>query len=185
MTNKLSFLLLLAVLFLSYSCDDDDDPVIENEEEVITTVVLTMAPADNQGATVIYTFSDPDGDGGNAPTITTSGGPLAANTTYNTTVLFSNPDEDITEEVREEDDEHQVFYLVSGGLNLDLAYADQDGDGNPLGLMTTATTGAASTGMIQVVLRHEPTKGSAVGITDLAAAGGETDIEVNFQATIQ
>lgn len=178
------FLLAFGVLFLAQSCDDDEAPVIENEEEVITRVTWTLTPDDAANETVVFSFVDTDGDGGNAPDITTTG-TLAANATYDGAVTFANEDEQITPEVMEEDDEHQVFYPVAGGLNLTVSYDDMDDDGNPLGLQTEVSTGAASTGTVTVVLRHEPMKGAAATIDNPAAAGGETDVEVTFSGTIQ
>ena len=183
MTNKFSLLLTFLLLTLAFACEGDDDPVIENPEELITGVTLTLASASN--GTVVYTFSDPDGEGGNDGTTSVSGGPLMANTVYNATVSFAAPDEIVDTEIREEDEDHQVFYVVSGGLDLSFSYEDADGDGNPLGLITTVQTGAASTGDIRVVLRHEPMKGPSLGIADFVAAGGESDADVTFQATIQ
>jgi hypothetical protein len=180
----LLYILPLFVLTL-ISCDPDDpDPV--NEEEVITTLTYTLQPTAG-GSPVVFSFRDIDGDGGLDPMI--SAGSLAANTEYNGSVTLLNetedPAEDITEEVREEDDEHQLFYVISGA-NANIIYLDQDGDGNPLGLMTRLTTGEASTGTITVILRHEPDK-SVLGAdpNDPVLAGGETDIEVTFNLDIQ
>ena len=116
-------------------------------------------------------------------------GTLAANTTYSGSLEFLNqsetPAEDITEEVAEEDDEHQVFY-ASTVAGLSVAYNDADDDNNPLGLATTLTTGDAGTGTMTITLRHEPNK-SAAGVSDgdIANAGGETDIEVTFDVVVQ
>ena len=184
-------LYFLPFLLLVVGCDDDDDPVIENEEEVITDGVLQLTPA-NGGAAIRLVFSDPDGEGGNDAVIT--GGTLAASTTYNGRLILTNNQEDgattgnISDEVREEDEDHQVFYLVAGLPGTTVAYDDAetvDDDGNPLGLLTTLTTGTAGSGMLTVVLRHEPTKGAGVGISDVDSAGGETDIEVEFPLTVQ
>ena len=81
--------------------------------------------------------------------------------------------------------EHQFFFTATGA-NLTVGYADEDDNGNPLGLVTTLTTSDASSGTIQVVLRHEPDK-SATGVQsgDITNAGGETDIEVTFDITLQ
>jgi hypothetical protein len=139
------------------------------------------------GDVVSLVFSDPDGDGAIAPTIT--GATLAANTVYNAVITLLNesvsPAEDITEEVEAEQEEHQFFFSTSGSLNLTVSYADQDADGNPLGLLTTCTSGASSSGDLTVILRHEPNK-NAEGVKDgdLTNAGGETDIEVTFPITI-
>lgn len=175
------FSLLLAVTIVT-SCDDDDpEPV--NEEELITTVNVTFTNQADQSV-VTATFRDLDGDGGNAPVITNP--TLDANANYSVTVEFldesdANDVEDITEEVEEEGDEHQVFFVVGSGLNFTYTYGDTDGAGNPLGLIGTGATGAAGSGNLNIVLRHEPTKPN----TGLSDAGGETDIDVTFNVTIQ
>ena len=181
--NPWAILSLSLALVVMTGCDDDDpEPV--NDEELITTVTVTFTNTADQSV-VTATFRDTDGDGGNAPDITQPGA-LAADATYNVTIAFLDESdasdvEDITEEIDEEADEHQVFYVTSTGLNLTYAYGDTDGDQNPLGLVGTMTTGAASTGTLNIVLRHEPTKPN----TGLGDAGGETDIDVTFNVTIQ
>jgi hypothetical protein len=181
--NFYLFLSLFLIVFLT-GCDDDDDPIIENEEEVITRVVWTLTPTDVNNETVTLSFVDTDGDGGNAPVISSTG-TFAANATYDGAVTFANEEEQITPEIVEEDDEHQIFYVFAGAASLSAVYADSDGDGNPIGLLTTVTTGDASTGTAQIILRHEPMKGSSATIDNPAAAGGETDVEVTFDVTIQ
>lgn len=176
--------LLFASLFVFSSCEKKDpEPV--NEEEVITTLTYTLTPGGG-GTPVVLSFKDLDGDGGNAPTIT--GGTLAANTVYNGAIVLLNetesPAENVTEEIEEKDDEHQFFFQASGA-NVTVAYADSDGT-NPVGLATTVTTGDASSGTLTVTLRHEPAKDAAgVAAGDIANAGGETDIEVTFNVTVQ
>ena len=180
------FSLLLAVTVVT-SCDDDDpEPV--NEEELITTVNVTFTNEADASDVVVASFVDADGEGGNAPVITNP--TLSANASYSVSIEFLNesesPAEDITEEVAEEDYEHQVFYVVGSGLNLTYLYTDEDRDGNPLGLSGTGTTGGASTGNLTVLLLHEPDKSAAgVGEGDPSNAGGETDVEVTFNVTIQ
>lgn len=186
--TKLSILLSLLMVALVWSCDNDDpEPV--NEEELITTVNVTFTNALDASDVATATFSDADGDGGNAAIITNP--TLRANTTYTVTIEFldeSDPSdvEDITEEIEEEDDEHQIFFVAASGLNFQYSYEDQDGDGNPIGLTGTATIGAVSTGNLVVTLLHEPDK-SATGVSagDPSNAGGETDVEITFNVTIQ
>jgi hypothetical protein len=166
------------------SCSNDDDaPAPVNEEEVITTITVVMTPAGG-GTAVTLQSRDLDGDGPDAPVVTVSGA-FAANTTYNGAITLLNetetPAEDVTLEVEEEDDEHQFFYTVGGGLNFTTVYTNFDGNNNPLGTAFDATTGAASTGTVTFTLRHEPTKPN----TGLGDAGGETDIEVTFDVAIQ
>lgn len=174
---------IIAGLTLSACSNDDDNNTPEevNEEEVITTVTLTLVPQGG-GDTVVLISNDPNGTGA---TITPENAQLAADTNYSGVVSFTNitvaPVEDITEEVIEEADEHQVFYIPSGSLNLTAAYEDTDGNGNPLGVLTTMNTGAASTGTLTVVLRHEPNKPNDGTLAD---AGGETDVTTTFTFTI-
>ena len=184
--NKAAWMLPIILVFTFSSCEKDDpDPI--NEEEVITTLTYTLTPQGG-GAAVVLSFQDLDGDGGNTPVITT--GNLAANTTYSATLQLFNevasPAEDITVEVLAEAADHQFFYASTSALNASVSYSDEDGDGNPVGVASTVTTGAASSGNLTITLRHEPDKFAAgVADGDIANAGGETDIEVTFSVTIQ
>lgn len=167
------------------SCSDDD-PIIENEEELITTVIYRMSPVGG-GSDVEFQFSDPDGDGGEAPTISSEA--LAANTAYTGSLIFLDESgeetEDITEEIEEEDEEHQVFYVVTGN-SLQISYNDMDEDGNPIGLSTTVNATDSGTGNLTIILRHEPIKtNSGVADGDPTNAEGETDIEVTFNYTVE
>ncbi len=175
-------LLALIAVFGFWSCSDDDDPAPIDEEETITT--LTAVLAETGGSTVTLQSRDLDGDGPDAPVITVSG-PLAANTSYAGAITLLNetesPAENITEEIEEEDDEHQFFFATTGNIN-SVTYADQDGDGNPVGLSFVLTTGDAGAATITITLRHEPKKPNDGTLSD---AGGETDIAQSFTLDIQ
>jgi hypothetical protein len=183
--------LVLSSIFISLitivSCSDDpEDPIVENEEEVITTLTYTLTPSEG-GSAVVLTYQDLDGDGAGEPTITN--GTLSASTVYSGVLTLFNetedPAESITEEIDEEDDEHQ-FFFSSTITDLQVAYADTDGDGNPVGLATTLTTSAAGSGTLTITLRHEPEKSaSGVASGDITSAGGETDISVTFTITVE
>ena len=169
---------LLAILFISTftftACSDDDhDHDHDHEEELITTVTYTLT---NGTDIVTMIYSDEDGDGGNPATYNISG-PLTANTIYTGVMKLENttesPAEDITEEVKAEGDEHEFFYVSTVGR---ITKTDVDANNNSLGIETTLTTGAAGTGAITIVLKHEPKKPNS-GLTD---AGGSTDVEVTF-----
>lgn len=185
-TNFMYPLVAICAIFL-FGCEKEpDEPEITNEEEVITTLTYTLTPVGG-GDVVVLQFKDLDGDGGNDPIITTD--TLMADTMYTGVIQLlnetENPAEDITEEVREEDEEHQ-FFFESSTSGLSVAYKDQDADGKPVGIESTLTTGNAGTGILKVTLRHEPSK-SAMGVStgDITNAGGETDIEVSFPIIIQ
>ena len=176
-------LLSLPILVLTGCLDDDADPV--NDEEVITNVTWTLTPRNAANATVVAEFDDPDGDGGNAPTVTVSG-PLVAGETYVGSLDLSNPDENIAEEVRDEDEEHQVFYEVSSpSLSVTYDGSDIDDNGRPLGLLTNVVASVAGTSSVTITLKHEPNK-EATGLTISTpdAAGGETDVEVVFSLAV-
>ncbi len=188
--KTLHYALSLCLIGFSITACNNDDDIADGggEEELITTVSLTLADG---GTITILTFRDLDGPGGTDAVVTS--GTLAANNTYSFSTNFRNetasPTELVTDEIRDEDEAHQVFYIPSG-LNLDVMYSDdateRDEDGNPIGLVGTIVTGDASTGTLQVVLRHEPNKGAAgVPAGNIDNAGGETDIEVSFPITIQ
>lgn len=180
MKSNFKYLLvgLLSVVIISCS-KDDDSPEPINEEEVITTMTVVLNPGN-----ITLKSQDLDGDGPNAPNVTVSGN-LSANTTYTGSVTFLNelesPAEDITEEVEEEDDEHQVIF-VSSGVALSVSDLNTDGNGNDLGTQFSLSTAAAGSGTLRIVLRHEPTKPND---GTLAGAGGETDIDVSFNVTVE
>ena len=178
-----SFFALCALIFTSCSDDDDATPDPINEEEVITTMIVTLV--DDNGTTKTMKVTDADGDGPLDPVFDVDA--LDANKTYTGSIEFLNEleGEDITAEVAEEDDEHQVFYVPSSSLNISVAYNDQDADGNPVGLDFTLTTTDASDGTLTVSLVHEPNKDAAgVSDGDPTNAGGETDVEAVFEVDI-
>ncbi len=184
-TMKNSIQILAAVALLSIaSCSDDDDVTIINEEELITTVELELTNQADATNVALFKSVDSDGDGPNAPVITITG-TVNANATYDGTVRFLNesiaPSENITEEVIEEADEHEVFY-ISTLSDVSIAKIDVDSNGNPLGVQTTFQTGAVGTGVLNVVLRHEPTKPND---NTLSGAGGESDVEVAFTFEVE
>lgn len=194
---------LLALPLLA-ACGEDDDHGHGHEQEVITTVTLTFTPPGG-GAPIVAEFDDPDGDGGAPPTVDAI--TLEAGTTYAVTVGFENrleaPAEDITLEIRDEAEDHQVFFTgtaVDGPASAQPAaplahtYVDTDADGLPLGLANQIVA-SAGTGQLTLTLRHLPAvNGVATKTADLAtqvrehgfaAIGGETDAQVTFDVTVQ
>ncbi|APZ48141.1 type 1 periplasmic binding fold superfamily protein [Polaribacter reichenbachii] len=181
-TIKLLAILFISALTLSSCSDDDhDDDDHDHEEELITTVNYTLTNGDD---VVTLSFVDLDGEGGADGTYTVSGS-LTANTTYIGAIELLNatedPAEDITVEVKDEGDEHEFFY--SSNINgVSIEKTDEDGDGNPIGIETTLTTGDAGVGTLTIVLKHEPTKPNDNNADN---AGGSTDVEVTFAISVQ
>lgn len=180
--------LALGIALVATSCKrDDENPPIDppvNEEELITTVVLRLINQTSND-TATFTFTDLDGDGGNAPVIV--GDTLAAGATFAGSIEILNEvdGEDITAEIADEDVDHQFFYdPMNSGLTW--SYADMDGNGDPIGLLTSWSSAAVGMDTIRVTLRHEPNKAAAgVSAGDITNAGGETDIEVDLPVVIQ
>jgi len=170
------------------ACDDDPTSPDGNDQELITSVEITLTPVGG-GAAIVSTIADPDGFGPGAPEPQDAAIALDPGTTYNGSVRFldeQDPDdvEDVTIEVRGEDEEHRVFYTVTGGGDVDipLASLDLDGAGAPLGLtfQVVVGAGAAGNGSIQVLLSHfdEEPKGDGLTPSD------ETDADVTFTFTV-
>ena len=184
--KKSTLIFIGAAFFMILFSACEKTPIIPNEEEVITTLHYELTP-NGGGATVLLTFQDLDGDGGNAPTITN--GTLAANETYTGNLVLLNETtttvDSISNEVLEEGTEHQFFFesTVNG---LSVQYNDTDNNNNPLGLSSLLTTTTAGAGTLKITLRHEPNKQDTGVIGgDISNAGGETDIEVTFNIDVQ
>ncbi|PRP67038.1 type 1 periplasmic binding fold superfamily protein [Nonlabens agnitus] len=182
---KTTFKFLPALLFAAVliSCEDDDSPVQINEDELITTVEYQLTNTADATNVVTFRQVDNDADGPNMPTVTITGTVLAGQT-YTGNVRFLNelesPVENITEEVEEEGDEHEVFYGVNtAGVTINKI--DNDADGNPLGLRTNVSTGSAGSGSLTITLIHEPVKPN----TGLTSAGGEPDAIATFNFNVQ
>ncbi|MFQ3369360.1 MAG: hypothetical protein ACI8PF_000651 [Flavobacteriaceae bacterium] len=175
----LKYALLASTLIFASCTDENDTPPVVNEEEVITTLTVTLDSGTDQ---IVLQYQDLDGEGSDPAVITVSGS-LSVNTVYNGSIVLLNEieGENINEEIEEEDLDHQFFYTVGSGLNVTTDYADADSMGNPLGLSFILTTSEASSGALTFTLRHEPNKPNS----GLDNAGGETDIEITFNVTVQ
>jgi hypothetical protein len=184
-------------MIFSSGCEVDD-PVKEEVPELITEVTLTFTPASG-GDVVVVTATDPDGEG--VQDIQVDGDiNLKSAENYSLAITLINglaqptdPEYNITEEVEEEGDEHLFFFSFTENLfdsppgngNIDsredaVSYADEDGNGLPLGLQTFWITGASDAGEFRVVLKHQPDLKSETSDSNT----GETDLDVTFPITI-
>lgn len=173
-------------LIVVIGCKEDNpaSPEPENSQELITKVTMTLTPAGG-GAAMTVTFNDPDGDGGNAPTIGTL--MLKAGTTYNGTIELldetKSPADTVTAEVEEESDVHQFFYTPEGGIvgRVTVTITDKDANNLPVGLEYTVavTAGAAASGTLNVVLSHFD-----AAPKDGVSRSDESDIDISIPVTI-
>jgi hypothetical protein len=182
------------------ACDDTTNPDDTNEQELITTVELTFTP--QAGDPLVFSWADPEGDGD--PAVDTVA--LDDSATYTLTIRFldelEDPAQDLTSEISDEADQHQVFLTgdaVDGpatstaGAPLTHSYADTDAAGLPIGLANTVVA-ATGEGDLTVTLRHLPPQGGAAikvdGLAQDVADGGfgaipgDTDTQVTFPVTI-
>ena len=197
---KIVFLAALTTSLFA-SCQDST-PYQGNEGEVITTVELRFVPAGG-GEAIVATFDDPDGDGGDPPTVDNIALPPGE---YDLSLKFENrlemPPEDITVEIMDEGFQHQIFFTGSAvdGPSTDnatgplvLAYDDLDVNQLPIGLQNTVRAREGMGEMI-VTLRHLPPIGETPVKTSTLASelresgfsgiGGESDVQVRFQVQV-
>ncbi len=177
---------LLVVLIIG--CKKDTTKPQDNHEhdesELITTVQLNFSGKGNSGNDTTFTvlFDDPDGTGGNKPTAFDTIR-LAANKTYSCDLILldksKNPVDTISNEVKEEADDHLFFFTPSNKDALSVSINDKDSKGRNLGLKTSWVTTSAATGTVKVKLMHQP------GVKDGTTATGDTDVEVDFPLVIK
>lgn len=175
------FLMLFGIVVVMSGCKKED-PTPEDENELITTVQLKFT----DGTTVqTFQWKDIDGDGGAAPTIQNIS--LKANKTYTLDVSLldesKTPTENITEEVKEESDEHLLVFTPSPATLMTYTYGDKDANNFPIGLTGSLKTAAVGTGTLQVVLRHQPPV-NGMRQKNGTATPGSTDVDVTFNVTV-
>ncbi|MBK9175418.1 MAG: type 1 periplasmic binding fold superfamily protein [Flavobacteriales bacterium] len=185
-SNPIILALLAIAALVACKKENDDHQHDTNEEELITTVELHFHQVGG-GEHKHFTWRDIDGDGGNPPVIVAD--TLTPGMSYEVSMELLNesvsPTDSITSELQAEAAEHQFFFQVAGA-DVMVTYNDTDGNGDPLGLVTIWTVGAASSGTIVVTLRHEPDKGApGVSSGDITNAGGETDIATEFPLVVE
>jgi hypothetical protein len=154
------------------------------EQELITRVTLQVT---GNGSTQTVYIDDADGNGPGAPSAQVGTLSLVRGVTYTGTVRFenrlANPIKNITEEVEEEANEHQVYYTPSG-TGVTFTVTDTDPQGRPLGLAYNAlaangtATGART---LRVVLCHYVDVAKPANSTSCSA---DTDIDVTFNFTV-
>ena len=186
-------------MLLGMSGCETDDPVREDVPELITKVTLTFTPSSG-GNDVVVNATDPDGEGVQDLEIDGTIN-LGVTKSYTLRVALinglaqpSDPEYDVTEEVKEEADEHMFFFSwtnnvfsdPTGDGNVDnrtdaVIYEDEDVNGLPLGLETSWTTAGVSSGNFRVLLKHQPDLKSATSESSI----GETDLDLTFTVKVE
>lgn len=211
---RISSLIPLALLFAS-GCDDVEDHDHHHHDHnhgLTTSLILNFTP-DNGGETLSFAWSDPEGDGN--PVVDDILLSDASDHDHHDAMSYTldveiwneleDPAEDVTVEIAELADEHQLFFTGSAvdgpatGANdsaiIEHAYEDSDSQGLPLGLSNSVSTLDWGSGELTVTLRHLPSEnGEPVKVDGLAddvasggfsAIGGDNDIQVTFNIVVE
>jgi len=191
--SKKNLVYLMAFSALSFTACESDDPVIENDGEVITDVILNFQELDATGNLVglvtSFSASDPQGiEVGASPTIDDV--ILTKGKTYqlNIEVRNSIENEDITQEILEEGDEHQFFFLGTafvGSPVLTYQYDDLSGELIGVqGIVTVAASPGFNNANMRIILRHDLDKNfpgaTNPSFENFIQAGGESDLDITF-----
>jgi len=197
----------LALLLVASGCadveNDGHDHDHDHDHEVMTAVVLNFTAGD--GTELEFTWSDAEDSA--SPVIEDI--VLQDAEDYTLSVSFLNeledPIEDVTPEIADEDDEHQVFFTGSAvdgpatTSNPDAlighSYADEDVNGLPIGLDNDIMTLGTGSGELTVTLRHMPLENgnsiktesaaSDVASGGFSAIGGDNDVQVTFPISVE
>ena len=165
----------------------ESESVAINEEEVITTMIVTLT-ANDGSADVVLQMQDLDGNGPDVPVITV-GSPISGMTSYSGSIVWLNemedPAENVTIEILEEADEHQVFFTIGDGLPIQVVYADEDSNGYPVGvdfIIAPTEAGVTGSGTLIITLVSEPVKPNDGTV---GSAGGSIEIQTYFPIDVE
>jgi hypothetical protein len=168
---KISFSLLM-MAFITFSACKKTEEV--SEQENINVLKIKIGGA-------IYTWSDTDGAGGTLPKIDTirltPNGSFVADLTVQDG--STNPVKDFTPEIIAEKNDH-LFIYKPVGVNLTVTDLSKDSQGKDFGQTATFKTGAASSGTVQISLKHLADKNASD-----PSKTGETDLDVVFPVVIK
>lgn len=193
----------MTLLLSLFACADvkDTGVVDDDNHDVVTRVELELTPG-GDGDLIVASWSDPEMNGD--PVIEELS--LAFGESYGLSVRFFNdlvdPAEELTSEVEEAGDEHQIFFtgLVRGPATGDVqgliehSYTDEDSSGLPVGLENLAIGNDIGQGELILTLRHMPPVGDepakVAGLAELladqgfVALPGDNDVQVSFPVEV-
>lgn len=174
---------LACIALLAGACSKDEQNVAPTDDnEAITTASLTLTnkatPTESVTATIENLNTTADFS---KATLN-----LKANTTYTGVIGLldktKTPVLDATEEIREKANEHLFVYTPTPSNLLTVTLTDRDTNPSPgpypIGLTIEVKTGAAGSGKLNVVLRHQP------NVKNGTATPGSSDLDTNFPVVV-
>ncbi len=181
--TKQSLLLLLPALLLLNGCNKEKDVAPTDDNEAITTATLQLTNAASATEVITATVENLNTTADFSKATLT----LKPNTTYNARVLLSDktktPALNVSAEVKDEANEHLFIFTPTTGLNLTVTITDRDTNPAPgpfsVGLESRMVTGAASTGKLRLVLKHQPNTKNGT------PTPGTTDLDTNFDVVVR
>lgn len=166
----------LALVISSCKKDRGDDH--EHDHEAITKIELHFTKV-GTSVTEVFTWTDLDGDGGNAPVIDEI--ELEENTTYSVAIeLYDSDGHDLTHDIEDHESEHHRFYYSGqGAIGITINGLDKDINNVTLGLTSTWITTGHAEGPVKITLRHyqNANKEEADPVNSSKSA---TDAEIEF-----
>ena len=171
---KIKFIVLAMILI--HSCSKDD-PAEINQQEYISNVIMEIQSSDGSSQTIDLDVSEQNTESIN----------LIANNDYTVEISFLNSSdpndiENVTLEVIEEADEHQVFYDFAD-VSVNVSSASDDIKVGSRGVLIKSIWNASSTGsgISRVYLIHQPTNFDA---TTREAMGGFNDVAIDIPIVV-
>jgi hypothetical protein len=174
---------LILISWILHSCKPKKNECDNCENELITTFNVALTDSAT-GAVTHFIFRDLDGDGANAP-VQFDTIKVLANHTYTASFFIldesKTPADTTSNEIRNEQNDHLFFFTAVPASSIAVTITDYDTHSPPLpvGLDSKWHTGAASSGTLQIVLRHQP------GVKNGTYAPGDTDLDITFQTKIE
>lgn len=192
------FIALFSALIFSACEKEIEAPDAEDEVEEFTYIEFVFTNVEDPEDVRRGIWEDADGFGPQEPVILQHP-TLAANTTYKLTYVFENrlltPVYNLWEEIKQKEDDHQVFYEFDGDMfsspegtgNIQdrdgaINYDDFDSNDLPIGLETTWTTaGSKQAAAFRAIQAHQPGVKTATTSWD----SGDIDWDITFSINIE
>jgi hypothetical protein len=182
--RNLIILTSVSVLLICWSACNKKEQAVAPPlpgNEPLTTLTLRVVNANDATDTSTASWVQLDPTGTTNPDTSHATLHLKSGASYNVTVQLLDSLNDITSEIKDRENYHLFCFDVASGLNLTCKQTDLDTNPKPLpiGLADLFTTGAASTGSLEVTLHHQP------NVKDGTCAPGSIDIDATFTIQIK